>query len=136
MLSLYSFQQFIFYNNPELKAYPKIDFVKPKKEEISSQDNNIIDDLIKKKLTSIREIIEFIDVEKSDLKKDFTISEEYMKKILYKHFDYIDEEINIFCNYFRYEENKFNLKKFFLYDKEIQNNINIIINEEILPKIK
>ena len=136
MLNMHSFQQFIFYNNPELKAYPRVDFVKPSKDEISSQDNNIIDDLIKKKLISIREIIDLINVEESDLKKDFTISEEYMKKMLNKYFDYTDEEINIFCNYFRLGENKFNIKNFFLYDKETKNNTNIILNEEILPKIK
>ena len=136
MLKMHSFQQFIFYNNPELKAFPKIDFVKPNKEEINSQDNNIIDGLIKKKLISIREIIDVIDVEEAELKKDFTINEEYIKKILSKYFDYSDEEINIFCNYFRYDENKFNLKKFFLYDKETKNSLFIILGEEILPKIK
>ena len=136
MLSIYSLQQFIFYNNPELKAFPKVDFVKPGKEEISSQDNNIIDDLIKKKLISIREIIDLINVEECDLRKDFSINEEYVKKMFNKYFDYIDEEIDIFCNYFRFAENKFNLKKFFLYDKETKNNKNIIINEEILPKIR
>ena len=136
MLKMHSFQQFIFYNNPELKAFPKIDFVKPNKEEISSQDNNIIDDLIKKKLISIREIIDMIQVEEADLKKDFTINEQYMKNILSKYFDYTEEEINIFCNYFRYEENKFNIKKFFLYDKGIKDSMYIIFGEEILPKIK
>ena len=136
MLNLFSFQQFIFYNNPELKAFPRVDFLKPKKEEINSQDNNIIENLIKKKIITIREIIDMINVEECELKKDFSINEDYMKKILNKNFDYIDEEIEVFCNYFRLEEKKFNLKKFFLYDKETQNNINIILNEEILPNIK
>ena len=136
MLKLHSFQQFIFYNNPELKAFAKVNFIKSVKEEIISEDNNIIKDLIKKKLISIREIIDMINVEECNLKKDFTIKEEYMKKILNKNFDYTEEEISIFCNFFRFEEYKFNLKKFFLYDKETQNNKDIILNEEIIPKIK
>ena len=136
MLKLHSFQQFIFYNNPELKAFAKVNFIKSVKEEIISEDNNIIMDLLKKKLISIREIIDMINVEECNLKKDFTIKEEYMKKILNKNFDYTEEEIDTFCNFFRFEEYKFNLKKFFLYDKETQNNKDIIIKEEIMPKIK
>ena len=49
MLKMHSFLQFLFYNNPELKAYPNVDFIQPAKEEIVSQDNAIIDDLVKKK---------------------------------------------------------------------------------------
>ena len=136
MLKLHSFQQYIFYNNHELKAFPKLNFLKPNKQEINSEDNNVIKDLVQKKLINIREIIDMINIEECDLKKDFTINEEYFRKILSKHFDYIDEEIDTFCNFFRFEENKFNLKKFFLYDKETKNHKDIILNEEILPKIK
>ena len=136
MLKLHSFQQFIFYNNPELKAFPKVDFIKSGKEEINTEDKNIIKDLIQKKLISIREIIDMINMEECDLNKDFTINEEYIKKILYKCFGYIDEEIDTFCNYFLFEKSKFNLKKLFLYDKESKNSKDIILNEEILPKIK
>ena len=136
MIKMHSFLQFLFYNNPELKAYPNVDFIQPAKEEIVSQDNYIIEDLVKKKLITIREIIDLIDVEECELKKNFTISEDYMKKMLNRYFDYSDEELNIFCNYFRYEHNGFNLKKLFLYDKETKINLNVILNEEILPKIK
>ena len=136
MLKMHSFLQFLFYNNPELKAYPNVDFIQPAKEEIVSQDNAIIEDLVKKKLITIREIIDLINVEECELKKNFTISEDYMRKMLNRYFDYSDEELNIFCNYFRYEQNGFNLKKLFLYDKETKNNLNVILNEEILPKIK
>ena len=59
-----------------------------------------------------------------------------MKKLLNRFYDYSEEELNIFCNYFRHEVNRFNIKKLFLYDKETKNNINIILNEEIFPKIK
>ena len=136
MLKLHSFQLFILYNNPELKSYPKIDFIGVNKEEINSQDYDAIDNLIKKKLISIREIIDMININECNLKKDFSINEDYMRDLLNKNFDYIDEDINIFCNYFRFDLNRFNLQKFFCFDKMIKNNLNIIIIEEIIPKIK
>ena len=142
MLRLHSFQQFILYNNPELKSYPKIDFIPVNKDEINSQDYDSINNLIKKKLITIREIIEMINIKECDLKKDFSINENYMREILAKDFYFINEDIDIFCNYFRLENNniytnkRFNLQKFFLFDKETKNNLNIIITEEILPKIK
>ena len=136
MLKLHSFQLFILYNNPELKSYPKIDFINVNKDEINSQDYDTIDNLIKKKLVTIREIIDMININECDLKKDFSVSEDYMRDLLNKNFDYIDEDINIFCNYFRFELNRFNLQKFFCFDKMVKNNLNIIIIEEIIPKIK
>ena len=146
MIKLHSLQQFILYNNPELKSYPKIDYIQANKDEINSQDYNSINNLINKKLTTIREIIDMINYSECDLKKDFSINENYIRGILSKDFDYINEDIDIFCNFFRFENininnsynniPKFNLQKFFCFDKELKNNINIIISEEILPKIK
>jgi hypothetical protein len=72
MVKLYSLQLFILYNNPELKSYPKIDFVKANKEEINSQDYDSINNLIKKKLITIREIIDLININECDLQKDFS----------------------------------------------------------------
>ena len=63
---IHSFQQFIFYNNPELKAFAKVNFIKSVKEEIISEDNNIIMDLLKKKLISIREIIDYDETKRFD----------------------------------------------------------------------
>ena len=136
MVKLYSFQLFILYNNPELKSYPKIDFVKANKDEINSQDYDSINNLIKKKLITIREIIDLINTNECDLKKDFSIDENYIKELLNKSFDYIEEDIDVFCNYFRFDINRFNLQKFFLFDKIIKNNLNVIIIDEIIPKIK
>ena len=147
MLKLHSLQQFILYNNPELKSYPKIDFIQANKDEINSQDYDSINNLVNKKLTTIREIIETINYNECDLKKDFSISEKYMRNILNKYFDYINEDIDIFCNYFHIDNNnisnsynnniaRFNLQKLFCFDKEIKNHLNIIITEEVLPKIK
>ena len=98
-------------------------------------------------MTTIREIIETINYNECDLKKDFSISEKYMRNILNKYFDYINEDIDIFCNYFHIDNNnisnsynnniaRFNLQKLFCFDKEIKNHLNIIITEEVLPKIK
>ena len=147
MLKLHSLQQFILYNNPELKSYPKIDFIPANKDMINSQDYDSINNLLRKKLISIREIIDMININECDLLKDFGIKENYMRDILNKNFDYLNDDIDIFCNYFRFQNDniktkayntnmRFNLQKFFCFDKEIQNNINIIIIEEIIPKIK
>ena len=136
MLKLHSFQLFILYNNPELKSYPKIDFLKVNKEEINSQDYDSITNLIKKKLISIREIIDMININECNLKKDFNIDENYVRELLSKNFGYIDEDIDIFCNFFRSDINRFNIQKLFCFDKITKNNLNVIIIEEIIPKIK
>ena len=135
LVKLHSLQLFILYNNPELSSFPKIDFIKINKEEINSQDFDVINNLIKKKLISIREIIDMININECDLKKDFSINEKYIRILLNKSFDYIDEDIDVFCNYFRSDLNRFNLQKFFCFDKIIKNSLNVIIIEEIIPKI-
>ena len=138
MLKLHSLHQFILYNNPELKSYPKIEYKKPNKEEIKSNDDQYgyIHGLINKKLITIRELIEMINISECDLKSDFSINEEYIRSLLNKNFDYINEEIDALCNYFRSGNNRFNLQKLFCFDIETKNNLNIIIYEEIIPKIK
>jgi len=57
------------------------------------------------------------------IKKNFKICED-------RYFDHSDEELNIFCNYFRNEQNAL-VTKTFIYDKEAKNNLNAILNEEI-----
>ena len=136
MMKLHSLQLFILYNNPELRSYPKIDFIKINREEINSQDYDTIDKIINKKLITIREIIDMINTNECDLKKDFSIDEKYLRELMNKNFDYLTEDIDIFCNFFRLDFNRFNLQKLFSFDKITKNNLNMIIMEEIIPKIK
>ena len=75
-----------------------------------------ISEILEKKLTNIREIIEKINFKSSKLQKNFSISEKYIKTILETYFNFDEDDAEELCNFFQFEEGKFNLKKFFEFD--------------------
>ena len=140
-LNLNSFLLFIYSNNLELKSLETdLRFNKTNnnnKEQIDSRDKKkIIIDILDKKLTNIREIIENINYNSSKLQKNFSISEKYFNTLLQTHFNFNDDESEELCNYFRQEEGKFDLKKFYEFDPNNDKNHNIILADDILPKIQ
>ena len=135
-INLQNLSKFIKMNNIESRDL----LLKPSNinESIESKENpsiNIRSILIKKN-TKIRSIIEKINVRGSKLKKDGTIKEDYIKILLSTKFNFNEDEIEDFLNYFRKEENRFDLFKLFNFDPNHINQRNFIMIEEIIPKIK
>lgn len=137
-LNLNSMLLFIYSNNPELKSFENtLRFNNNNKDQIDSTNKKrVIIGILDKKLTNIREIIESINVNTSKLQKNFSISEKYFNTLLQTHFNFNDDESEEVCNYFRQEEGKFDLKKFYEFDPNNERNRNIIISDDILPKIQ
>ena len=125
MMNLKSIEQFIIINN-------KIDLNK-----IGNKSNRTVKDILHNKFITIKNIINQINVIQSGLNKNCLIKEKYFKTMLQTKFNFIDKDINYICRLFKNEEEeKFNLKKFFLYENEDIKKYNIIVNDEILPTIK
>ena len=137
-LNLNSLLLFIYSNNPELKMYENnLRFNNDNKEKIDLSIKNIkIRDILEKKLTSIREIIEKINFKSSKLQKNFSISEKYIKSLLETHFNFNEDDADELCSFFQLEEGRFNLKKFFEFDKKNKRNIPIILEDDIIPRIQ
>ena len=137
-LNLKSMQLFIYSNNPELKSLENnIRFKSNNKEQIDSTNKKReIIDILDKKITNVREIIENINYTSSKLQKNFTISEKYFKTLLMNHFNFNDDEVEEVCNYFKSEDGKIDLKKFYEFDPNNERNRNIILHEDILPRIQ
>ena len=135
-LNLNSMLLFIYSNNPELKSLENNLRFNNKEQIDSINKKRVIIDILDKKLTNIREIIENINYELSKLQKNFTISEKYFIKLLQSHFNFNDDESEEFCNYFRQEDGKINLKKLFQFDPNNDRNRNIILEDDILPRIQ
>ena len=95
-----------------------------------------IKDILKSKMITIKDIINHINVIQSGLDKNFLIKEKYFRTLLQTKLNFIEKDIDIICSLFKEEkENKFNLKKFFLYENEDIKNYDYILYDEILPKI-
>ena len=75
-------------------------------------------------------------MDQSGLDKNFFIKENYIKSMLQIKLGLIDKEIDFICQMFKAEEEKFDLKKLFLYDNEDIKMYDIILFDEIIPKIK
>ena len=137
-LNLNSLLLFIYANNPELKAYENnLRFSNDNKEQIDLSNKNIkIAEIIEKKLTSVREIIEKINFKSSKLQKNFSVSEKYIKSLLETHFNFKEDDADELCSFFQLEEGRFNLKKFFEFDKNNKRNIPIILEDDIIPRIQ
>ena len=126
-ISLKSIEQFIIVNN-------KINTNEINIKEMKS--NRTIKDILHTKMITIKEIINHINVIQSGLDKNFLIKEKYLKSMLQTKLNFIEKDINIICSLFKVEEDKFNLNKFFLYENEDLKKYDIILYDEILPKIK
>ena len=126
MISLKSIEQFILVNN-------KINIEMTIKKDLSERN---IKDILKSKMITIKDIINHINVIQSGLEKNFLIKEKYFRTILQAKLNFIEKDINIICSLFKEEEDKFDLKKFFLYENEDIKKYDIILYDEILPKIK
>ena len=117
-LNLNSFLLFIYSNNLELKSLEanlRFNNNNNNKEQIDSRNKKkVIIDILDKKLTNIREIIENINYNSSKLQKNFSISEKYFNTLLQTHFNFNDDESEEICNYLRKEEWKFDIKKIIL----------------------
>ena len=138
-LNLNSFLLFIYSNNEELKSLERsLRFNgNNNKEQIDSTNNKLlIINILEKKLTNVREIIEKINIKSSKLQKNFSISENYFNILLKTHFNFNDDDSEKICDYFRLEEGKFDLKKFYEFDPNNERNRNIIIQEDIIPRIQ
>ena len=95
-----------------------------------------IKEILHKRMITIKDIINHINVAQSGLEKNFLIKESYLRTMLQTKLNFIEQYINIICTQFKAEEDKFDLKKFFLYDNQDIKKYNIILYDEILPKIK
>ena len=126
MINLKSIEQFILVNNK--------DFIHTKINKNISDEN--INDILHKKMISIKDIINHLNVIQSGLEKNFLIKEKYFRSILKIKLNLIDKDINTICNLFKVDEESFDLKKFFLYENEDIKKYDIILHDEILPKIK
>ena len=137
-LNLNSLLLFIYTNNPELKSYENnLRFNNDNKDKIDlSNKKIIIADILEKKLTNVREIIEKINFKSSKLQKNFSISEKYIKSLLITHFNFNDDETDELCNHFQSEEGKFDLKAFFEFDPKNERNIPIILEDDVIPRIQ
>ena len=137
-LNLKSMILFIYSNNPELKSLENnLRFKSSNKDQIDSTNKKrAIIDILDKKITNIREIIENINFTSSKMQKNFSISEKYFNNLLRNHFNFNDDEAEELCNYFRQEEGKIDLKKFYEFDPNNERNRNIILQEDILPRIQ
>ena len=125
MLNLSNLEQFIIINNKLVSSGAT---------EIS---NNIgIKEILIKNMINIKDVINHINIEKSNLDKNFTIKEKYIRNLLKTKFKFIKEDIDLICQIFNSEEDIFDLKKFFLYENEDIKKYDIILYEEILPKIR
>ena len=142
LLNLRAFYNFIKNNNIECREEEEEDYVfddgkAPQKvEKAKPKDSNgefSIDDILSNNSISIKEIFNFIDYTKGDLKTNFTISEKYISTLLNSSFDIDEDSLNTILDTFRYEKTRFNIKKFFDYDKTSKKKV---LNSEILPKIK
>ena len=125
MLKLSNFEQFIIINNNII--------TQEKNEPIN--DENIIG-ILSKYMITIKELINLIDIEQSYLDKNFIIKENYIRNILKTDFEFKNKDIDITCQTFNEGEDKFNLRKFFLYENKDIINYDIILYDEILPKIR
>ena len=125
MMNLRSIEQFIIINNKlELNKF-------------EIQSNRTIKDILHKKLMTIKNIINQINVIQSGLQKNFLIKEKYFKTMLQTKLNFIEKDINVIYSFFKdEEEEKFNLKKFFLYENNDIKKYKIILNDEILPNIR
>ena len=72
----------------------------------------------------------------SGLDKNFFIKENYMKTMLQTKLGLIDKDIELICQTFNAEDGKFDLKKLFLYDNNDIKMYDVILFNEIIPKIK
>ena len=138
-LNLNSFLLFIYSNNDELKSLERnLRFnSNNNKEKIDSTNNKLlIINILEKKITNVREIIEKINIKSSKLQKNFSISENYFNTLLKTHFNFNDDDSEKICDYFRLEEGKFDLKKFYEFDRNNERNRNIILQEDIIPRIQ
>ena len=124
MINLQSIEQFICVNN---KLLMNIEV---------NKSSRSIKDILHKKMIKIKDIINHININQSGLEKNFLIKENYLRTMLQTKLNFIDKDINIICSLFKAEEDKFDLKKFFLYENEDLKKYNIILYDEILPKIK
>ena len=137
-LNLNSFLLFIYSNNPELKSYENnLRFGEDNKDKIDLSNKNIkIAEILEKKLTNIREIIEKINFKSSKLQKNFSVSEKYIKTLLETHFNFKEDDADELCSFFQIEEGKFDLKKFFEFDMNNIRSIPIILEDDIIPRIQ
>ena len=138
-LSLNSLLLFIYSNNEELKSLERsLRFnSNNNKEQIDSTNNKlVIINILEKKITNIREIIKKINFKSSKLQKNFAISENYFNTLLKTNLNFNDEDSEKICEYFRIEEGKIDLKKFYEFDPNNERNRNIIIQEDIIPRIQ
>ena len=124
MINLNSIEQFILINNKNILNNK------------NEKGDRSIKDILRKKMMKIKDIINHINVSQSGLEKTFLIKEQYLRTMLQTKLNFIDKDINIICSLFKSEENKIDLKKLFLYENEDIKKYDIILYDEILPKIK
>ena len=122
MINLQSIEQFIYVNNKHLINI-----------EVNKSSRSI-KDILHKKMIKIKDIINHINIIQSGLEKNFLIKENYLRSILQTKLNFIDKDINIICSLFKAEEDKFDLKKFFLYENEDLKKYNIILYDDIFIK--
>ena len=129
---------FIYGNNLELKSFENnLRFNTDGKDKIDLSNKKIIlAEIFDKNLTNVREIIDKINIKSSKLQKNFSISEKYFKTLLETHFNFNEDDTDEICTYFRMEEGKFDLKKFFEFDSSNIRNIPIILQDDIIPRIQ
>ena len=137
-LNLNSFLLFIYGNNLELKSFENnLRFNTDGKDKIDLSNKKIIlAEIFDKNLTNVREIIDKINIKSSKLQKNFSISEKYFKTLLETHFNFNEDDTDEICTYFRMEEGKLDIKKFFEFDSNNIRNIPIILQDDIIPRIQ
>ena len=128
-INLKSIEQFIVVNN-------RINSFEMNLKENNNKSNRTIKDILHSKMVTIKEIINNINVIQSGLDKNFLIKEKYLRSMLQTKLNFIENDINIICSLFKVEDDKFQLNNFFLYENEDIKKYDIILYDEILPKIK
>ena len=84
---------FIYSNNPELKSLENNLRFNNNRDQIDTTDKKlVIINILEKKVTNVREIIEKINYKSSKLQKNFSISEKYFNTLLQTHFNFNDDE--------------------------------------------
>ena len=145
LINLKSVANFIKHNNVEVMNYmiekeqeEDTESESPEKTAIKCKESSIItiQSIIKEHKISVKELLDMINIQKSDLKNNFTIKEKYISTILGADLNFEDEDLNLFLEYFRFETGRFDIKKLFNFDPEIQKERNIYLTSEVLPKIK
>ena len=149
MINLSQFVKFLQMNNIELQGINLFNIngenddenndIIEEEEEEEEEINEFAEDvklLLTKKLIHIKDILDKINPKLSNIKNDFSIDLNYLKTILKLQFNFTDNEIDTFINYFKINDDRIDIKKMYQFDHTIHRDRDIYLSSEIDVKIK